>query len=172
MTKKIVYSALFLATGIVLPLLTGQIKEIGDSLLPMHLVVLLCGYVCGFKYGFIVGLILPFIRSLIFEMPPIYPNAVWMSAELAVYGFMSGFLYNKFFRKQIWWLYLGLIISMISGRVVWGIAKTILLGLAGKKFTFYAFLTGGFIDAIPGIIIQLIFIPIFVTYLNKKELSE
>lgn len=167
MTKKIVYSALYLAMGIVLPLVTGQIKEIGDSLLPTHLVVLLCGYICGYKYGFIVGLILPFLRSFLFEMPPLYPNALWMSAELSTYGFMSGFLYNKFFNKQIWWLYLGLIVSMISGRIVWGIAKMILLGLSGKHFTFYAFLTGGFIDAFPGIIIQLIFIPVLIAQLKS-----
>lgn len=161
-TKKLVYSALFLATGIILPLITAQIKEIGDSLLPMHFVVLLCGYICGYKYGLIVGLILPYLRSIIFEIPPIFPNAVWMSAELAVYGFMSGFLYNKFYKNQTCWLYLSLIISMISGRIVWGIMKTILLGLSGKHFTLYAFITGGFIDAIPGIIIQLIFIPIIM----------
>jgi uncharacterized membrane protein len=88
---------MFLALGIVLPFLTGQIKEIGDTLLPMHIPVMLCGLICGGKYGFAVGLVLPFLRSATVGMPPIYPNAVWMSAELATYGFMIGFLYFSFY---------------------------------------------------------------------------
>lgn len=79
-TKKTVLSAVFLALGIGLPFLTGQIKEIGDTLLPMHLPVMLCGLVCGAKFGFAVGLILPFLRSVLTGMPPVYPNAVYMAS--------------------------------------------------------------------------------------------
>ena len=102
--KKTVVSAIFLSLGMVLPFLTGQIKEIGDTLLPMHIPVMLCGLMCGGQYGFIVGLVLPFLRAITIGMPPIYPNAVWMAAELATYGLVSGFLYSKVRKKQIWWL--------------------------------------------------------------------
>lgn len=153
------FSAMFLSLGIVLPFLTGQIKEIGDTLLPMHIPVMLCGLICGSKLGFTVGLMVPLLRAATVGMPTIYPNAVWMALELATYGFVIGFLYSSFHKKQMWWLYCCLIISMISGRIVWGIAKSVLLGISGKVFTIQAFIAGGIIDSLPGIILQLILIP-------------
>lgn len=161
---KIVFSALFMSLGIVLPFLTGQIKEIGDTLLPMHFTVMLCGIICGWKYGAAVGLFLPFLRAVTVGMPPVYPNALWMSAELAAYGFTIGFLYFTFCKKQMWWLYCCMFISMICGRIVWAVAKAVLLGV--KTFTFQAFIAGGIIDAFPGIILQFIFIPAIIKLIN------
>ncbi len=164
--KKLTLSALFLAIGIVLPLFTMQIKEIGDTLLPMHIPVLLCGILCGGQYGFAVGLMLPFIRSFIFSMPPLYPNAVWMAAELATYGLVVGILYNKLKIKGIAKTYVSLLIAMLSGRIVWGIAKTLLLFGTAKTFTLAAFISGGFVDALPGIILQLLLIPLLVKIID------
>ena len=166
-TESLILAALFLAMGVVLPSLTGSIKEIGDSLLPMHLVVMLCGAICGWKYATCIGFVLPFFRSMLFSMPPIYPNAVWMSLELATYGFVIGFLYSlrKEYRRS--YLFLSLIISMLAGRVVWGVSKAILLGVAGKPFGFEAFIVGGFLDAIPGILLQLILVPTIVEILER-----
>lgn len=65
-TKKLVFAAICLSLGMLLPLITSQIKEIGDTLLPMHLPVMICGIICGYKYGLIVGGCLPFLRFLIF----------------------------------------------------------------------------------------------------------
>lgn len=164
--KKISISAMFLSLGILLPFLTGQIKEIGDTLLPMHIPVMLCGIICGWQYGFVVGGILPFLRAVTVGMPPIYPNAVWMAAELATYGFVVGFLYFAFHKKQMWWLYICLLISMVSGRIVWGITKAILLGVANKAFTLQAFIGGGIIDSFPGILLQFILIPTIIKLIN------
>ena len=116
--KKMVLSALFLGVGLVLPLLTGQIKEIGDSLLPMHLPVMLCGLICGYKYGALIGLVMPFLRSVIFGMPPIYPNAVWMALELATYGLVIGLVYMTRKSDKLLWVYTALISAMLSGRIV------------------------------------------------------
>ena len=157
-----------LSLGIVLPLFTSQIKEIGDSLLPMHLPVMICGLICGWGYGALVGFCLPFVRSLIFSMPPIYPNAVWMAFELATYGFVIGFLYDKKQNKSTSWLYFSLVCSMIFGRIVWGIVKLVLLSVKGNGFTLNAFIMGGFIDALPGIILQLILIPVITKILWRK----
>ena len=160
--KKIILSAMFLAIGVILPFFTGQIKEIGDSLLPMHIPVMLCGLICGAKYGLITGLFLPILRSVTVSMPPLYPNAVWMAVELATYGFVIGFLYNSHQKKQTLWLYISLVTSMVCGRITWGITKAILLGVAGKAFTVQAFIAGGFVDAVPGIILQLVLIPAII----------
>ena len=158
-------SALFLAMGMVFPILTMQIKEIGDSLLPMHLPVMLCGLICGWKYGFAVGFLLPFLRSVIFSMPPLYPNAVWMAFELAAYGFTIGFMYARLNKRSIGAVYASLAVSMVAGRVMWGITKALLLGVAGKAFPMQAFIAGGFVDALPGMILQLILVPsIFIIY--------
>lgn len=174
--KDMVYASLFLAIGLVLPLFTGQIKEIGDSLLPMHLPVMLCGLICGPWYGFAVGLILPFMRSLIFTMPPLYPQAVWMSVELCTYGLVIGLVFLLLGRCGIVRIYISLISAMLLGRITWGIAKTILLGLSGKGFTLTAFWVGGFIDALPGIILQLILVPTIATFIfryrNNKAISK
>lgn len=166
--KRLVLAALFLAIGIVLPFLTMQIKEIGDSLLPMHLAVMLCGIICGYGYGAAVGFILPLFRAAVFGMPPIYPNAVWMAFELVTYGFVIGLLYSKLpIKNKTLKTYISLISSMIAGRIVWGAAKTVLLGVAGKSFTFALFWAQGFLDAVPGIILQLILIPIIVNLFEK-----
>ena len=166
-TKDLILAALFLALGLVLPLITMQIKEIGDTLLPMHLPVILCGFLCGWRYGAAVGLILPFLRSVIFGMPPLFPNAVWMAAELFAYGLISGLIYSFFKTKNLKAIYISLIGAQLSGRVVWGITKALLLLYQAKSFGFAAFITGGFIDAFPGIIIQLILIPIIVRITTK-----
>lgn len=162
-------SAVFLALGMVLPLLTAQIKEIGDSLLPMHLPVMLCGLLCGPWQGLAVGLILPFLRSAFFGMPPIYPNAVWMALELATYGFTIGLFYTRQKKKNLAGLYLSLIAAMLCGRLVWGAAKAILLGLSGKAFPLIGFWTGGFLDALPGIALQLILIPAIMGIIHRKS---
>lgn len=161
-TRTMVLAALFLALGLVLPSLTGAIKEIGDSLLPLHLVVMLCGVICGWQYATPMGLALPFLRAAFFSMPPFYPNAVWMALELATYGFVIGFLFTLRKKYSRVYLLVCLICSMLAGRVVWGIAKAILLGVADKPFGFEAFLIGGFVDAVPGLILQFVLVPLIV----------
>lgn len=81
-TIKLTLSAMFLALGFVLPFFTGQIPQIGNMLLPMHLPVLLCGLICGWQYGLVIGLCLPLVRSMIFGMPPIFPTGIAMTFEL------------------------------------------------------------------------------------------
>lgn len=169
--KKMALSSFFLALGMVLPFFTSQIKEIGDTLLPMHIPIMLCGLLCGAKYGFATGFILPLLRAVLFSMPPLYPNAIWMAFELATYGFIIGILYGRVKNHSISYLYICLFVSMLSGRIVWGIVKTILLGFGDHPFTFHAFIVGGFIDAVPGIILQFILIPVIMRaiYHQRKD---
>ena len=170
--KRLCLAAMFLAIGLVLPLFTGQIKEIGDSLLPMHLPVMLCGLICGWKYGGAVGLILPFLRSVTFGMPPLYPNAVWMALELATYGLAIGLLFSRKKEYSRVYLLVCLVISMLSGRVVWGVTKAVLLGVAGKPFGLEAFLVGGFADAVPGLILQFILIPLIMEVVYRSRAGK
>jgi len=93
-SRKMAISAMLMAVGIVLPIFTGQIPQIGNMLLPMHLPVIVCGLICGWQYGGIVGFLLPLLRYVLFAMPPM-PNGLAMAFELAAYGAISGFLYSR-----------------------------------------------------------------------------
>ena len=169
-TRNLALSAMFLALGMVLPFLIGQIRQIGNMLLPMHIPVLLCGLLCGWQYGAAVGFILPLLRSVTFGMPPVYPVAIAMAFELATYGFVSGFLYARSRWQCVIALYRCLIAAMIAGRLVWGAAEIVLLGLQGSVFTWEAFLAGALLNAIPGIILQLVLIPAIMVALNRAGL--
>lgn len=170
-TKNLVFSGLFIALGLILPFLTGQIPNIGNKLLPMHIPVLISGFVCGWPYGLIVGFIVPILRSIIFGMPIMFPVAIAMAFELATYGCISGILGNLFPKNNIF-IYISLIISMICGRVVWGIVSIFLYGVKGAAFTWKVFMTGAFINAIPGILLQIIIIPIIIVTLRKARIVE
>lgn len=160
--NKLGVSAMFMAIGLVLPFFTGQIQNIGNMLLPMHIPVFLCGLICGWKYGAVVGFILPLMRSALFGMPVMFPNAVAMSFELMTYGLVVGLIYLSFKKKNIIKTYISLIIAMIAGRLVWAVAQIIILGMLGNAFTAKMFIAGAFLNAIPGIIVQLILIPMIM----------
>ena len=105
----ITLTAMFFAIGLVLPFFTGQIKEIGSMLLPMHLPVMLCGLICSWRYGALLGAPLPIVRSLLFGMPAFYPNAITMAVECAVYGLVIGLVFDLLKRKNIISVYISLI---------------------------------------------------------------
>ena len=172
-TKKLVLnvslSGMFLALAYVMPFLTGQIPEIGSMLCPMHIPVLLCGFVCGAPYGLVVGLIAPVLRSLTLGMPPLFPTATAMAFELAVYGLMAGLLYKALPKKKIN-IYTSLIGAMIIGRIVWGVVMFCIMGFDMTKFGIAAFWAGAVVNAIPGIIAQIILIPMLIMILEKTKL--
>ncbi len=164
---RLVLSAFFLALAMVLPFFTGQIKTVGNLFCPMHLPVLLCGFFCGPIYGLLVGLIAPLWRSLQFGMPELFPTGVAMALELATYGLLSGLLYRLLPKKKLS-VYLSLLCAMLAGRVVWGLVSLIFYGLLDSPFGWSAFFTGAFLKAIPGIILQIVLVPILVITLRKK----
>jgi len=168
--RKLILSAMFMGIGLVLPFLTGQIQQFGNMLLPMHIPVLLCGLICGPFHGLIIGFVLPVIRSLVFTMPVMYPNAIAMAFELATYGLIIGLAYRMSGQKNLKAIYISMIVSMISGRIVWGFAEVVLLGIKNQAFTLEAFVAGGFANAVPGIVLQLILIPAIMMALNKSGL--
>ena len=167
--KKLTLSAMFLALGLVLPFLTGQIPQIGNMLLPMHIPVFLCGLICGWQYGAVVGFILPLFRSAVFGMPVFFPTATAMSFELMTYGLVAGLLYSLSKWQCIRALYRCLVIAMLAGRVVWGVVQIIQLGVTGG-FTWQMFMAGAFLNAVPGIVVQLILIPVVMLSLNRTGL--
>lgn len=162
-------SAMFLALCIILPFITGGVPQIGNAISPMHIPVLICGFVCGWQYGAAVGFIAPLMRSLLFSMPPMYPIAVSMAFELAAYGLLCGLLYKAFPKKNVY-IYPALIISMLGGRAVWGIARYIMAGLSGSEFSMAMFVAGAFTQAVPAIICHILLVPPVVMAFKKTKL--
>lgn len=169
---RLILAALFLALAYVMPYLTGQIPEVGAMLCPMHIPVLLCGFFCGWPWGLVVGFVAPLIRSLFTGgFPPMFPTAVCMAFELATYGFVSGFMHKKLPRKKPY-IYCSLLFAMIAGRLVWGGAMFVCTGISGSGFSFGAFMAGAFANAVPGIIAQIILVPILVMLLDTPKVIK
>ncbi len=167
--QKMILAASFLALSYVMPFLTGQIPEIGSMLCPMHIPVLLCGFVCGWKWGLTVGFTAPVFRSLTLGMPPLFPVAVSMAFELAAYGATAGLMYAVLPRKKPY-IYLSLIVSMIAGRLLWGASMLVCSGIGGVTFGLSAFWAGAIANAVPGIVIQIVLVPVIVMLLEKTRL--
>lgn len=170
-TYKQVLTALFIALGLVMPFLTAQVPQIGSMLLPMHIPVLICGFVCGWQYGLIAGLVTPLLRSMTFGMPPLFPVATAMAFEMAAYGAVCGGLYKRG-RKKAGAVYVSLLAAMIAGRIVWGLVNIPIYGIAGKAYSWQVFMAGAFLNAIPGIVLQIVLIPLIILALERAHVMD
>ncbi len=170
-TVNMVLAAFFLALCMVLPFLTGQVPAIGSKISPMHIPVLICGFVCGWQWGLAVGFVAPILRSMIFGMPPMMPTAVAMAFEMAAYGAACGLLYARL-PKSNGSIYVSLIGAMLIGRLVWGLVSLILYGIMGNTFTMQAFLAGAFLNAVPAIILHIALIPVIIIALRNAKVMK
>jgi len=169
--RDLTASGVCLALCLLLPFLTGQIPQFGAALAPMHIPVLLCGFVCGPRHAVVVGVVAPLLRYVLFGMPPLMPTGVSMSFELAVYGLVTGLLYIILPKKTAF-IYISLVTAMLLGRIVWGIARVLLTGVSSVPFSWQLFISGAFINAIPGIILHIVLIPVIVIALKKVGVLE
>ena len=169
--RNLVLGGFFMALGLLLPFLTGQIPQFGQMLLPMHLPIMLCGFICGWPYGLAVGFITPLLRSVMFGMPPMFPFAVAMAFELAVYGLLTGLFYQLLPKKNIN-LYATLIFAMIGGRIVWGLVRYLFLGVSGTAFTWQMFMSGAVLTAWPGIVLQIVLVPAIMMALKRTNIID
>lgn len=164
--KGMTLSAMFLALSFVMPFLTGQIPQIGSMLCPMHIPVLLCGFFCGGPWGLAVGVMAPVLRSVTLGMPQMFPTAICMAFELGTYGLVSGMLHKILPKKKVS-IYVSLLGAMVMGRIVWGVAMFACMGFDASKFGMTAFVTGAITTAVPGIMVQIVLIPLLVIALEK-----
>mgnify|MGYP004626062221 FL=1 len=167
-TRSLVLAALFLALAFVLPMITGHVPQVGNMLCPMHFPILLCGFVLGGPWGLAVGFAAPLLRSVFFGMPPMFPVAIAMAFELATYGLVSGVMYRRV-KHTLPMMLVTLVTAMVAGRLVWGAVRFVLAGLTGSSFPFSAFLSGALLTAIPGIVAQLVLIPLILVALQNAK---
>lgn len=170
--KKLVQSGLMLAFCLLLPFLTGQIQQIGNMLLPMHLPVLLCGYLCGPGWAALVGFAAPLVRYLLFGMPVLYPMGLSMAFELAAYGAAVGLLWPRVRGLGAKGVYAALLPAQLLGRLVWGAVRFAMMGLTGTEFSFALFLSGAVTTAVPGILLQWALVPLLVRALQRAGVLE
>lgn len=169
-TKHIVLTGLCIALGLVLPMAFHSIPNAGNIFLPMHIPVLLCGLACGPAYGLACGVLAPLLSSLITSMPPA-PVLPGMLCELAVYGLITGLLIRLVHTKRpVVDLYIALVGAMLCGRVVSGVLNALIF--RAGKYSMELWLTSAFVKAVPGILIQLIFVPLLVIALQKARLIK
>ena len=169
--RNLVYSAACLALCLVLPFLTGQIPQVGSMLCPMHIPVLLAGFLCGPWWAMVIGIVTPILRFVLFSMPPLMPTGLGMTFELAVYGLAAGLLY-RMLPKKTSSVYIALIGAMLAGRVVWGVACIFIYGAMGNAFTWPIFMAGAFVNAVPGIVVHIILIPVLVLAMQKAGIMD
>ena len=168
--RNVVLAALFLALAFVLPMVTGHLPQVGNMLCPMHFPILLCGFVLG-GLGVWLWALRPAAPLGALRMPPMFPIAISMAFELAAYGAVSGWLYRRV-KHTLPMTYATLAAAMVAGRLVWGAVRFVLAGLSGSSFPFSAFLSGALFTAVPGIIAQLVLIPLIITALQKARVMD
>ena len=163
-TNRVVVAGLFVAIGLILPYFTAHAfgMTLGMILLPMHIPILLCGLLCGPLYGALCGIAVPILSSVLTGMPPAYPMLPMMLVQLLAMGLISGLFYEKFKLN----MYISLVSAMVAGWVLYGLALAVLMfgnsGL-GASMSF----TGAVVQGIPGIIIQLVLIPVIMTFIRR-----
>lgn len=166
--KKSIITAVCIALCVVLPQAFHAIPNAGSIYCPMHIPVLLCGLICGWQYGLLCGIAGPLVSALITGMPPaaVLPG---MLVECAAYGALTGLMMRLVHTKKVYPdLYISLLVAMLGGRIISGIAKALIFSAGSYSMT--AWVTGSFVTSLPGIIVHLVLIPSIVYALMKAKL--
>lgn len=170
-TRNIVLTAVFMALGVLLPQIF-HLVGLGIPYSPMHLPVLIGGFILGWKYGLIIGVVTPLLSSAFTGMPAIFPMGILMAAELGTYGALSGFLYDikkRVDKYEILHIYLALIMAMIGGRIVYWAGMALYQGVQGQFYSLTIFYNSVILFTLPGIIVQLALVPPLI-YLLKRTI--
>lgn len=167
--KQLTFAAMCLSMGIILPQALHTIPNAGNVFLPMHMQTMLCGFICGPIYGMLIGIFSPIISHLIFSMPSVITLGQ-MVFELGTYGLTIGVLNRKIrITNSKLKQYLVLLSSMLLGRITYGILNALIFRFS--EYSLSIWLTTAFVTGLPGIILQLIIVPLLIDS-TKKILSK
>lgn len=163
-TRFVAHTALYLALAVILPIGFHALGVAGRIFLPMHLPILLAGFLAGPWSGVVAGLLAPLLSHLLTGMPPTYAVPL-MSLELPIYGLVAGVLYNRLHLN----IYLALILSMILGRIMFGLGLFVLGRFMDLPYSAAQFFStgGAIVTGLPGIAVQLIIIPLVVAAVRR-----
>ena len=157
-----------LALGIILPQAFHMVPNAGNIFLPMHIPVLICGFLVSPLFSCLVGLMCPIISHFVFQMPPTV-MLTQMIVELFMYGLSSSLLNNLItIKNEYIKAYVVLVLSMIVGRLAYGLMNYFIFKAGDYSISIW--FVAAFVTSLPGILIQLILIPILVV--NAKKLIK
>lgn len=162
-TKKLVTASMLLAIGVIIPSIFHITGLPGQMLLPMHIPVLIGGFLLPPTLALLLGMLTPLLNSFITGMPVLFPIAIILVFELGAYGLITSLLYRVLKIPSL----LALIISMIVGRLVAGLTIFVLSAFFTLPLDPIIFVKGAVITGLPGIIIQIILIPSLVYAILK-----
>ncbi len=160
--KTLTYSGLFVALGVLFPQIFHLFGGVGTIFLPMHIPVLLAGFFLGAVPAALSGFLTVILSASLTGMPPV-PVLYFMMVEVTAYGFLAGLFYKKYKLN----VYVSLLLSMLLGRVALGVTVYILQPLLNLKLSPAVYMTNALVNGVPGIIIQLVFIPALVFALER-----
>jgi len=163
------HTALYLAVAVLLPIGFHAFGMGGRLFLPMHIPVLLAGFLVGADAGFIVGLLAPGLSYLLTGMPPTYAVPL-MSMKLPIYGLVAGLAFCRLHLN----IYVALIAALIMGRVMFGLGLFILGMFIELPYTAAVFFSAGgpLVTGLPGLAVQIVLIPIIVAAVRRKNRSH
>ncbi|NLK43159.1 MAG: ECF transporter S component [Tissierellia bacterium] len=156
--RNLVISGLLLALGLIIPYIFHSSGIAGNIFLPMHIPVLIGGFLLPPQFALLLGILTPIINSLITGMPSFFPIAIIMVFELGTYGLLASVLYFKLRLPTV----IALILSMLGGRIIAGLVVFILAIFFAIPLEPITYIIGAITAGIPGIVIQLILIPILI----------
>ncbi len=165
-TRFISHSALYLALAVLLPIGFHAMGLGGRLFLPMHIPILLAGFLAGPWCGLLVGLLAPGLSYLLTGMPPTYAVPL-MSMELPMYGLVAGI---AFYRLKFN-VYIALIIAMLIGRLMFAFGLIILGMFMELPYTATQFIAAGgaLWSGLPGIAVQIVLVPLIVAAVRRRQ---
>ena len=156
--------ATMVALAVALPYAFHSVGVPGTVALPMHLPVLLMGMLFGPAWGGAVGLIAPGVNTALTGMPPLAPPIMQlMTFELAAYGVVAGWA-----RQHLRWGRLqSLALALVAGRIALYLAALLLGTRLGLPMSPEAYLVSAVSTGWPGIVFQLIVLPLVAKRLER-----
>lgn len=169
--RTVATAALVCALSVVLPQVFHFIggKPLGNAFLPMHLPVILGGYLLNPAAALVCGALSPILSFFVSGMPP-FPRLIFMIFELGAYGFSTSVFVHKC-RLPVW---LNLPLTWICGRTMYFVTAFFALrvlhlemqGMTTASAAVWTAVTTG----VPGIILQAVVVPILVAAFKKARL--
>lgn len=150
------FVALSVGTPYAVHMLGGP--ALGRTFLPMHFFILFSGLLLGWQPGLAVGVLSPLISFGLSGMPPAH-LLLPLTLEMSTYGLVAGVM-TRSLKKNLWF---SLAVALVAGRIVVA-AAVLAMGIQNPV----SYMTSSLIAGLPGIAAQLAFLPVIVTFFNRK----
>jgi niacin transporter len=168
--RKVTVGGLFIALSILLPQIfhLAGTPQVGQVLLPMHLPVLLSGFILGPVFGCMVGAASPVLSAMLTGMPML-DRLPFMVVELAGYGLISGLFYQTLqLRGKKFGAIVSLVSAMIFGRLLYALMAFVAADLLNLSALGVAAVAESVVKGISGIFVQLLLIPTMIYILERS----